>query len=154
MKGYIKGSVFTTVILIIISCNSNCQEEKNIKIEPLHPVHFEFIDSEDNLCNIDYFFLEGDFQINDDLKNKLKDFITNYSNNKMYAFNSVYIYKETEVLNKEYRGDESSFDGFNTDLIAYVRFRNNEPDIFYILEKGSVVFDLIADKEVDFEFEQ
>lgn len=156
VKGYIKRSVFTTAILMIVSCNSNYRKVKNIKIESLHPNHYEFMDSKGNLCNIDYFFLKGDFQVNDDLKSKLKDFISayNHNHNKMYAFNSVYIYKETEELNKEYRGDKNSFDGFIADLIVYVRFRNNEPDIFYILEKGNVVFDQIADKEVDFDFEQ
>lgn len=150
-----KINIITVFALLLFSCNTN-KKMQNIKIEPLSPYHYEFKDSENNLDKIDYFFLKGDFQVNDNLKKELHDFITNYSktNTKKYAYNSVYIYKETKELNNAYKGDKSSFDGLNNEIIAYVRFNNNELDIFYILEEGNVVFDLIKNQETNFEFEQ
>lgn len=150
-----KINILAMFALLLFSCNTN-KKMQNIKIEPLSPYHYEFRDSDNNLDKIDYYFLKGDFQVNDNLKRKLQDFITNYSktNTKTYTYNSLYIYKETEELNNDYKGDKSSFDGLNKELIAYVRFNNNQLDIFYILEEGNVVFDLIKNQETNFEFEQ
>lgn len=150
-----KINILAMFALLLFSCNTN-KKMQNIKIEPLSPYHYEFRDSDNNLDKIDYYFLKGDFQVNDNLKKELQDFITNYSktNTKTYAYNSLYIYKETEELNNDYKGDKSSFDGLNKELIAYVRFNNNQLDIFYILEEGNVVFDLIKNQETNFEFEQ
>lgn len=150
-----KINILAMFALLLFSCNTN-KKMQNIKIEPLSPYHYEFRDSDNNLDKIDYYFLKGDFQVNDNLKKELQDFITNYSktNTKTYAYNSLYIYKETEELNNDYKGNKSSFDGLNKELIAYVRFNNNQLDIFYILEEGNVVFDLIKNQETNFEFEQ
>jgi hypothetical protein len=147
--------ILSIILIFLVSCNKN-KNTQNSKIHPLSPYHYKFNDTDDNLNNINYYFLSGTFEIDENLKKLLKDFIDDYSKNENdnYAYNSVYIYKETNFLNENYKGDKSSFDGRNKELIAYVRFNYKEIDIFYLLDQGNVIFDFVKNKEVDFEFEQ
>ncbi|MFD2907365.1 hypothetical protein ACFSX9_01315 [Flavobacterium ardleyense] len=150
-----RNYVLLVIIILLFSCNKN-NKTPNLEIEALSPYHYEFKDSDGNLDNINYYFLKGDFQIDEHLKKHVKDFIYSYGKSQkgVYVFNSVYIYKETAFLNTNYKGNEGSFDGSNNDLIAYARFDNNQLDVFYLLDEGNVIFDIIKNKEVDFEFQQ
>ena len=147
--------ILSIILIFLVSCNKN-KNTQNSKIHPLSPYHYDFKDNDENLNNINYYFLSGNFEIDENLKTHLKDFIDDYGKDEktIYAYNSVYIYKETNILNRKFKDDKSSFDGHNKDLIAFARFNKNELDIFYILEEGNVVFDLLKNENVTFEFEQ
>lgn len=141
---------------ILISCNSNHKmKNQNIEIKPLSPFHNEFIDHEGSLNNIDYFYISDNNSLNNLFYKQLEDIITDHQKNILskYKFYSIYIYKKTDELNKNYKKDKNSFDGHNKDLIAYIRFENKKLDIFYIIVDGNVTYDMIEKKETDFEFE-
>ena len=58
------------------------------------------------------------------------------------------------MINQKYTGGKAGLDGHNNDLIAYVRYNQCTIDIFYITEKGNVIYDMLYGKEEQFEFDQ
>lgn len=153
----------------LISCNSKMQTKNNTQdinnkeaqvedfiLNPLHPYTYEFEGNNSTHNKIDYFYLSGAFEygityytaLQKGINEKQKEATNNY---KLY---SIYVYKETEELNKSYNKPREYFDGKNKDLIAYVRFKDSINDIFYILDNGYVVYDCVANKPLNFEFEE
>ncbi|EKT3967189.1 hypothetical protein NTJ12_002271 [Flavobacterium psychrophilum] len=130
-------------------------ENQNIEIMPLSPFHHEFKDQDGKLDNIDYFYLSADYTLNSQFNKQLEEIIINRQKNidSKYKFYSIYIYRKTDELNENSKKDKTSFDGYNNDLLAYIRFENKKLDIFYIIDDGNVIYDIIDKKETDFEFE-
>ncbi|WP_312078959.1 hypothetical protein [Chryseobacterium sp.] len=142
------------LLILFVACNQN--KSQDLQLIALSPKTYEFKAGE-NRNRIDYFYLEGQFSYNVEEYEKLKQKIdekTAAVNTKSYHLYSVYIYKETNVINKDYKGEREAFDGHNEDLIAYVRYTDGKMDIFYMIEKANVVYDAVSGKEENFEFDQ
>ncbi|MEY8758758.1 hypothetical protein [Chryseobacterium tongliaoense] len=139
---------------LFVACIQNKSEDFQLKA--LSPITHEFKAGEYK-NRIDYFYIEGNFSYNipeyEELKKKI-DEKTATVNTKDYRLYSVYIYKETDVINQQYKGGKEGLDGHNRDLTAYVRYSEGKADIFYITEKGNVVYDMLSGKKEDFEFDQ
>ena len=139
---------------LFVACIQNKSED--LQLVALSPKTYEFKAGE-NKNRIDYFFAEGNFSYNsseyENLKNKIDEKIKEV-NVKEYHLYSVYIYKETSILNKEYKNGREGLDGHNEDLLAYLRYSEGKMDIFYIIDKGNVVYDKLSGKEESFEFDQ
>lgn len=144
------------VFLIITSCNSiNKMNKQNIEINKLLPSGYEFIGQNGEKNKIDYYYLKGDLVYDTTQYLQIRDFIdSNVSEQDNYSTYSVYIYKESELINEGFEKDLKWLDGKNEDIISYVRFQDGQNDMFYILKKGKVVYDLILNEKQDFEFEQ
>ncbi|WP_326983287.1 hypothetical protein VUJ46_01695 [Chryseobacterium sp. MYb264] len=142
------------LLTLFVACIQNKSED--FQLMALSPVTYEFKAGE-HKNRIDYFYADGHFSYNDSEYEKLKKKIdekTASVNIKEYHLYSVYIYKETNSINKSYKGGKQGLDGHNEDLIAYVRYTDGARDIFYITEKGNVVYDAVSNKAESFEFEQ
>jgi len=139
---------------LFVACIQNKSED--LQLVALSPKTYEFKAGE-NKNRIDYFFAEGDFSYNsaeyENLRNKIDEKIKEV-NVKDYQLYSVYIYKETSIINKEYKNGREGLDGHNKDLLAYLRYSEGKKDIFYIINKGNVVYDKLSGKEESFEFDQ
>lgn len=139
---------------LFVACIQNKSED--LQLVALSPKTYEFKAGE-NKNRIDYFFAEGNFSYNtseyENLKNKIDEKIKDV-NAKEYHLYSVYIYKETSIINKEYKNGREGLDGHNEDLLAYLRYSEGKMDIFYIINKGNVVYDKLSGKEESFEFDQ
>ncbi len=62
---------------------------------------------------------------------------------------SLYLYKKTASLNETFSGDADALRGVHDeDLISYVRWLRGDLDIFYLIENGDVVYDLLANEPV------
>lgn len=137
-----------------MACIQNKSED--LQLVALSPKTYEFKAGE-NKNRIDYFFAEGNFSYNtseyENLRNKIDEKIKDV-NVKEYHLYSVYIYKETSTINKEYKNGREGLDGHNKDLLAYLRYSEGKMDIFYIIDKGNVVYDKLSGKEESFEFDQ
>ena len=155
MKTYI-----LLLFIILFSCNSNQKmEPKNIKITPLSPYTQEHKNAKNDLVREDFFYLSGTYTLNDKFYINLNDIINNHkknNNDKKYTFYAIYIFKETEELNKNFNIDKDvSSDSYNSDLLAHVLFKNNELYLFNIIDNGNIVYDLIENKKVtDLEFDE
>lgn len=142
------------LLTLFVACIQNKSED--FQLVALSPVNYEFKAGE-NKNRIDYFYVEGNFSYDVDEYEKLKKKIddkTAGTDIKNYQLYSVYIYKKTDVLNQQYKAGREGLDGHNQDLIAYIRYDKGNRDIFYITERGNVVYDVLSNKEEDFEFEQ
>lgn len=139
---------------LFVACIQNKSED--LQLVALSPKTYEFKAGE-NKNRIDYFFAEGNFSYNtseyENLRNEI-DKKTKDVNVKDYHLYSVYIYKETSIINKEYKNGREGLDGHNEDLLAYLRYSEGKMDIFYIIDKGNVVYDKLSGKEESFEFDQ
>lgn len=139
---------------LFVACIQNKSED--LQLVALSPKTYEFKAGE-NKNRIDYFFAEGNFSYNsseyENLKNKIDEKIKDV-NVKEYHLYSVYIYKETSSINKDYKNGREGLDGHNQDLLAYLRYSGGKMDIFYIINKGNVVYDKLSGKEESFEFDQ
>lgn len=139
---------------LFVACIQNKSED--LQLVALSPKTYEFKAGE-NKNRIDYFFAEGNFSNNtseyENLRNKIDEKIKDV-NVKEYHLYSIYIYKETSIINKEYKNGREGLDGHNKDLLAYLRYSEGKMDIFYIIDKGNVVYDKLSGKEESFEFDQ
>lgn len=139
---------------LFVACIQNKSED--LQLVALSPKTYEFKAGE-NKNRIDYFYAEGNFSYNtseyENLKNKIDEKIKD-ANLKDYHLYSVYIYKETSIINEEYKNGREDLDGHNEDLLAYLRYSEGKMDIFYIIDKGNVVYDKLSGKEESFEFDQ
>lgn len=139
---------------LFVACIQNKSED--LELVALSPKTYEFKAGE-NKNRIDYFFAEGNFSNNtseyENLRNKIDEKIKDV-NVKEYHLYSIYIYKETSIINKEYKNGREGLDGHNKDLLAYLRYSEGKMDIFYIIDKGNVVYDKLSGKEESFEFDQ
>lgn len=142
------------LFILFVACIQNKSED--LQLVALSPKTYEFKAGE-NKNRIDYFFAEGNFSYNtseyENLRNKIDEKIKDV-NVKEYHLYSVYIYKETSTINKEYKNGREGLDGHNKDLLAYLRYSEGKMDIFYIIDKGNVVYDKLSGKEESFEFDQ
>lgn len=142
------------LLTLFVACIQNKSED--FQLVALSPITYEFKAGE-NKNRIDYFYVEGNFSYDNADYERLKKKIdekTSTIDTKNYQLYSVYIYRKTEVLNQQYKEGKEGLDGHNQDLIAYIRYEKGNRDIFYIIEKGNVVYDVLSNKEEDFEFEQ
>ncbi|MBD3905418.1 hypothetical protein NAL32_13665 [Chryseobacterium sp. Ch-15] len=124
-----------------------------MKLIPLSPKMYEF-SVDEKLNKIEYFFLEGANEIPENHKLIEKLVAQEALNIDNYNAFSIYIYKKTDRFNKEYKGDNESFDGYNRDILAYIRYTKGKQDTFYFLENGKVIYDNFKKEKVNFEFDE
>lgn len=148
--------LFLLIFLIFQNCNQNKNMDtvNNFELKPLSPFKYEFkVDNQYN--RIDYYYLDGNFHLNkvyfQELKRKIDKMYTSVGHKHFY---SVYIYKKTENLNHLSQHNKSWLDGENQNLLSFVRFNEGINDIFYILKDGTVIYDMIENKETNFEFDE
>jgi hypothetical protein len=142
------------LLTLFVACIQNKSED--FQLVALSPITHEFKAGE-NKNRIDYFYVEGNFSYNTSEYEKLKKKVDEKAtglNIQNYHLYSIYIYRKTEVLNQQYKDGKEGLDGHNQDLIAYIRYEKGNRDIFYITEKGNVVYNVLTNKEEDFEFDQ
>lgn len=154
-KRAIKFTIFTVgSMLLIASCGQKVSED--IELVALSPVTYKL--NERNYINrVDYFYVKGPFLYNSNYYQHLKKLIderTATIDLKVFRYYSIYIYRETGMINDDFKGGKKMLDGHNKDLIAYLRYIRGKRDIFYMIDQGNVVFDLVAFKEDRFEFDQ
>ena len=143
------------IILLTLLAACTQDEPKDFQLAVLAPVTSEFSTGADR-NRIDYFYVSGNFSYKKEayekLKKKIQKEITNLQLNKYHLY-SVYVYKETNVIGKNFSGEREALDGHTQDMLAYVRFNKGKIDVFYITDKGKVVYDLLLKREENFEFE-
>ncbi|MET0029299.1 MAG: hypothetical protein ABW101_16840 [Candidatus Thiodiazotropha sp.] len=123
-----------------------------MQLHPLSPITYLF-DSEAGTNRIDYFFIDSDnisdARFRDALQQQVEIAHTQLTD-KNYDISSVYVYRRTSNLNHEFSGDAEALRGvFDNDIISYSRWNKGQLDIFYILDDGKVVFNLLTNESVD-----
>lgn len=125
-------------------------DKETIHLTSLSPYSYEF-SNQYGKNRIDYFFTENDYQDNAGFREKLYNLIENVKNKVDFQYNlySIYVYKKTTRLNENFSGGDHDLRGvYNNDLISYSRWNQGNIDIFYFIEDGKVVFDMIKNDQV------
>jgi hypothetical protein len=148
-----KAYIATLAISILFSCD---QISPNIKKEPINlvslsPHTYEF-SNQNGRNRIDYFFIEKDY----DKDAKFRENLYNLLNKKQqvnatsdYNLYSIYVYKKTSKINEKFTGSSEDLRGvYDNNLISYSRWNKGNIDIFYFIEDGEVVFDMIKSERV------
>lgn len=150
---YLKVKNLIILSVFWLACT---QKIKKNQLQGLSPVSYEFHSGKDR-NRIDYFYMEGDFVYAVSGYNALKKKVDEKAQDidaGNYFLYSIYIYRETDIINKKYKDGKVGLDGQNRNLIAYARYRNGKADIFYMIKEAVVVYDALSDQKADFEFNQ
>lgn len=147
---------FILMILLTGACKSDTKSIQKVKITSLHPYSYTFqslqdADSVKSLNKIYFFSANLSNQPDEDQKKQLYDLVISEKKKIKghYRLLSIYIYKINKELNENYKSDQNSLlSAHKADRTAYVRWENDKMDIFYILENGNVVYDILEKKEI------
>ncbi|MET0090131.1 MAG: hypothetical protein ABW068_08970 [Candidatus Thiodiazotropha sp.] len=144
-------------VLLLASCESNTLppwSAESMQLHPLSPITYLF-DSEAGTNRIDYFFIDSDYISISDARfraalQKLAETAHSNLTEKNYGISSIYVYRRTSKLNHEFSGDAEALRGvFDNDIVSYSRWNKGQLDIFYLLDDGKVVFNLLTNESVD-----
>jgi hypothetical protein len=139
-------------VFLLFSCEkiSSGINEKPIHLTPLSPYQYEF-SNQYGKNRIDYFFIENDYQDNAGFRKELYNSVKNVKDKVDTPYNlySIYVYKKTNEINENFSGEDNDLRGvYNDDLISYSRWNQGNIDIFYFIEDGKVVFDILKNDRV------
>jgi hypothetical protein len=70
-----------------------------------------------------------------------------------YGLYSIYVYRETDVLGETYVQGKAGLEGHRKDMVSYIRYTKGVPDIFYVIKDGEVVYDVLTEQGLSFDFE-
>jgi hypothetical protein len=141
------------IVSLLSSCDinpsTNWSAEK-MRLYPLSPKHIEFSNDTGNY-RIDYYYINGadisDIQFREKLREQVDKEHAKLP--KAYDVSSIYIYQKTETLNENFAGNAEALRGvYDNDLVSYSRWNKQDGDVFYLIENGNVVFDMILNEEI------
>lgn len=145
----------TTLLLAchLIACDSVSTPEKGgntTRLMPLSPRSQTF-SNDQGTSRIDYFHADGNRPTDAAARVELRARVE-----KIHAgiapgwrTHSIYVYQRTATLNDHFTGNADDLRGVHDeDLICYCRWNRQGPDVFYLIESGYVVFDMLTDKPV------
>lgn len=139
------------LLCTLVACDSETIETsaKPAVLYPLSPYSNEFT-RDGKRYRIDYYFTPHQSLSHAELGQRLKEKYAAKSNPaKLYPFFSIYLYRQTGVLNATFKGDSGWLRGIHDDdLLAYARWHQGTLDIFYVIRSGEVVYDLLADQKI------
>ncbi len=127
------------------------KQQTSIHIEPLSPYRHAFTGHYGN-SRADYFFSSrGDWR-DARYRARLADIVRATAGDAPRDLDlySLYVYEKTATLNAGFDGDAGALRGVHdTDLISYARWNHGNMDVFYLIEDGNVVHDMLTDEAVD-----
>jgi hypothetical protein len=146
--------IFTIILCIslLFSCDQISPDvnREPIHLVPLSPYQYEF-SNQYGKNRIDYFFIEKAYKDDEKFRQELYIILVKMKEkiNSKYDLYSIYIYKKTAKINEKFSGDHNDLRGiYDNDLISYSRWNQGNVDIFYFIENGKVVFDMIKNDRV------
>lgn len=145
------ATAFISCLLLACGQTSNpSADNKPMRLTPLPPYHHVFSNQSGN-HRIDYFFVEGDRRRDARFREELQRLVKAEQSKAppTDGFYSIYVYQKTAALNEGFTGGVDGLRGvYDGDLISYSRWNSSEMDIFYIIDQGNVVFDMLKNREV------
>ena len=153
--------LFVAAVLFVVMHGTHkpvLQSQKRAtKLIPLSPYERTFSSKRYGKVGIAYFFVtkRGDWHDSAYRKKLLKSVRQKAGKRpENYDLYSLYIYEKTEKLNKSFHGNADELHGiYDAHLVAFVRWHHAKPDLFYLLLDGNVVYDIVEDIALSWEFD-
>ena len=148
--------------MVIFACLNACDRGKKVEenaqilhLTGLSPYRHEFSNS-NGYNRIDYFFTQKADRLNPAFRKILYKAVLKEKAklDSTYDLYSIYVYEKSKQLDENFSGTHDQIRGvYDNSLISYSRWRKNRLDIFYIIQKGNAVFDLLKNRTIKPPFE-
>lgn len=149
--------------MAISACLNACDRGKKadgndqaiLHLTALSPYNYEFSNA-NGYHRIDYFFVQTADRLNPTFRQHLYEAVINEKAklDSTYDLCSIYVYEKSGQLNERFSGSQDQLRGvYDNALISYSRWQKNQLDIFYIIQQGNAVFDLLKNKAIEPPFE-
>ncbi len=149
--------VLLPFLCLLLACETETQTPSTplsgkimLNLKPLSPYTHEFT-TQNNKNRNNYFFSNPinwqDILFRTELQKQLE--AIKAQSPRGYVLFSVYVYNHTDVLNAHFNGTADSLSGiYDNDLISYARWNQDKLDIFYLIDSGNVVYDMLKKRNV------
>lgn len=144
-------------LLLASTCAWAAPNGSRVELQPLSPYVHRFA-GEAGAGRIDYYFTAPPRRLDARFRARLREAVEAAArrNADGTTLRSIYVYKARDGIGAGFRGTPEALRGrhFNA-LLSYTRWSGGQLDIFYIIESGRVVFDVLEDRPVSppWEFE-
>jgi hypothetical protein len=144
-------------LLLASTCACAAPDGLRVELQPLSPYVHRFA-TEAGAGRIDYYFVAPPRRLDARFRAGLREAVEAAArlNADGAALRSIYVYKARNGIGAGFRGTPETLRGrhFNA-LLSYTRWSGGQLDMFYLMESGRVVFDVLADTPVSppWEFE-
>ena len=138
---------------LFAACGANregAEPKEPMHLIPLSPYHAELAGPTGPGRSL-YFFVERGHRGDEGFRDALRRLVESAREGDIsrYALYSIYVYERSEQVNEAFRGSADDLRGVHDqDLLGYARWNRGEVDVFYVIESGRVVFDLLANEPV------
>ncbi|MCU7918077.1 MAG: hypothetical protein KZQ95_06920 [Candidatus Thiodiazotropha sp. (ex Epidulcina cf. delphinae)] len=126
-----------------------------MQLKALSPNTYEF-SNDTGKYRVDYFYLDTVYRADPGFREALRALVEK-AHAKVppaYDVSSIYVYRKTEMLNQDFSGNADALRGvYDNDLVSYSRWNQQAIDVFYLIDEGNVVFDLISNEAVSVPWE-
>lgn len=122
-----------------------------VQLQPLAPCVHRF-DTPDGKGRNNYFFIPNPRQLDAPFRRRLRELVEaaeKSADTDDSAVHSIYVYRATHGIGAQFQGTPDALRGNHADqLVSFTRWSGGRLDMFYLIDKGQVIFDLIDDKPV------
>lgn len=121
------------------------------QLQPLSPYVHRF-DTPDGKGRNDYYFVPDPRQLDTRFRRRLRELVEaaeKFADTSDSAVHSIYVYRATNGIGEQFRGTPEALRGDHAgQLVSFTRWSGKRLDMFYLIDKGQVVFDVLDDKPV------
>lgn len=144
-------------LLLASTCACASPDGARVELQPLSPYVHRFA-GEAGTGRIDYYFTAPPRRLDARFRARLREAVEAAArrNADGAALRSIYVYRARDGVGAAFRGTPETLRGRHFDaLLSYTRWSGGQLDMFYIIESGQVVFDVLDDKPISppWEFE-
>lgn len=147
-----------SLLMLLAACGGCRPSEQNsalnlppLQLHPLSPFT-QYFDIPTGKGSNTYYYVEPPEQLDAAFRHRLRSAVeaaekTNAS--KIMTVHSIYVYRAIGSIGKDFNGSVEMLRGHHArQLLSFARWTDEQLDIFYIIDNGQVVFDLLEDKPV------
>lgn len=138
------------LLLVATTCAYAAPGDTPVALQPLAPYTHRF-STEAGAGRIDYYYTEAPRRIDARFRSRLREAVQAAAGKHRddTALRSIYVYRRLNGIGEHYRGTPETLRSEHLgELLSYTRWSRGELDMFYLVEAGEVVFDLLQDQPV------
>lgn len=138
------------ILLLASACAWAAPDGPRVELQPLSPYVHRFA-TEAGPGRIDYYYAEAPRRIDARFRSRLREAVQAAAGSQRddSALRSIYVYRPLNGIGEHYRGTPETLRSEHLgELLSYTRWSQGELDMFYLIEAGEAVFDLLQDQPV------
>ncbi len=149
----------TACLLLLLATSVGCgpseqdggNASRPVQLRPLSPFT-QYFDAPTGKGRSTYYYVEPPVQLDAAFRRRLQSAIETKEKtdgNATMSVHSIYVYRATGDIGKQFTGSADILRGQHArQLLSFTRWTGEQLDIFYLIDDGAVVYDLLEDKPV------